>query len=102
MQELHKPTFSLQTLHFETVTVKSTIVSETLLYDFIKISKDRHTLAICNGKSGPHTKFRNGVVFFYRVSPEPASMVQIIQVSPHCGNRITITNQYGIVPNFSF
>jgi len=37
MQELYRPTFFLQTLHFATITVKSTIVSETLLYTFIKI-----------------------------------------------------------------
>jgi len=102
MQEMYRPTFSLQTLYFETVTVKSTIVSETLLYNFIKIIKDRHTLAICNGKSGPHNKLRNGVVFFYRISPEPPRLAQIIQVSPNFGNRITIKSQYGIFSKLSF
>ena len=102
MQEMYRPTFSLQTLYFERVTIKSTIVSETLLYNFIKIRQDQHTLAICNGKSGPHNKLRNSVVFFYQMSPEPRRLVQIIQVSPKCGNRITITSQYGIFPNLSF
>jgi len=102
MQETYRPTFFLQTLHFQTVTVKSIVVSETLLYNFIKIRKDRHTFAICNGKSGPHTELSNGVVFFYRISPEPPRLVQITQVSPNCGNRITITSQYGIFPKLSF